>query len=121
MGGDRGGMGVSGPAGGSTALPLPACKGPLQQQMHGVQQHAAARALRRAAALSRGRRAGGLRGGAAASPRPSACPPPLRPPHLVCGESASSTLSLGPWPLFRVTSCRFSIASAAEEARSNLT
>lgn len=54
-------------------------------------------------------------------PRAKRLPTAPPAPHLVCGESASSTLSLGPWPSFRVTSCRFSIASAAEEARSNLT
>ena len=41
--------------------------------------------------------------------------------HLVWGESARMTLSLGPWPSLRVTSCKFSIASAAEEARSYFT
>lgn len=41
--------------------------------------------------------------------------------HLVCGESARSTLSRGPWPSFSVTSCRFSMARAAEDARSYFT
>lgn len=43
------------------------------------------------------------------------------PAHLVCGESASSTLRRGPCPSFSVTSCRFSMARAAEEALSYLT
>lgn len=85
----------------------------------------AAAASSRAAALS----AGGGASVAAAAARGSAPTPaaaataPSAPPapHLVCGESASSTLSRGPCPSFSVTSCRFSIARAAEEARSYLT
>lgn len=43
-------------------------------------------------------------------------------PHLdVFGDSASSTLSLGPRPLLSVAPFSVSIASAADEARSNLT
>jgi hypothetical protein len=41
--------------------------------------------------------------------------------YLVCGESASITFNFGPWPSLRVTSWRFSIAKAADDALSYLT
>lgn len=60
---------------------------------------------------------------------PALAPPPAPVPsapnkqgkHLMWGDSARMTLSRGPLPSFRVTSCRFSMARAAEEARSYLT
>ncbi len=100
---------------------MPCTQQHMQQRMQVRAAAQEVRALDHAAGYLVAAGGGGLRGGGAASPRPCPRPPPLRPTHLVCGESASSTLSLGPWPSFRVTSCRFSIASAAEEARSNLT
>lgn len=41
--------------------------------------------------------------------------------YLEFGDSARSTLSLGPLPLLSTAPLRFSMASAAYEARSNLT